>query len=379
MSQLLKKFSILYVEDDEITLELVSSILHDNFKKVFIANNGQEGINLYKEYKPDIILTDLSMPIMNGLEMSSQIKDENPEQMIAIFTAFNEFEYLYDAINIGIDKYILKPLEPEQFFSTLNSIAKILEYKNQKEELDNLIKIQSKILSIGEMLQNISHHWRQPLDLISTLASGIKMGKDFDTLSIEEETEMLDKILLQTKHLSAIIEDFRSFFKNTSIKKEDFEIEESITKIKALTEDMIEGENITLISNSIKCTLHNSQTHFLQIFLNLINNSKDIFIQKNIEDKRYVFIDTKIENDHLIINLKDNAGGIDDEFLDKIFEPYFTTKHQYTGTGLGLYLSLTILKKYFNGIISCKNETYTYENKEYTGANFKIEIPLKEE
>ncbi len=379
MNELLKNFSILYVEDDEITLELVSSILYENFKKVYIADNGEEGINLYNKHKPDIILTDLLMPVMDGLEMSAQIKEENPEQMIAIFTSFNESEHLYKAINIGIDKYILKPLDSEQLFFTLNSIAKILEYKNQKEELENLIKIQSKILSIGEMLQNISHHWRQPLDLISTLASGIKMGKDFNSLSIEDETEMLDKIIIQTKHLSAIIEDFRSFFKNTSIKKEDFEIDDMITKIKALAEDMIDGENITLISNSTKCILHNSQTHFIQIFLNLINNSKDIFIQKNTEEKRYIFINTKIKDNHLIINLKDNAGGIDDMFLDKIFEPYFTTKHQYTGTGLGLYLSLTILKKYFDGTITCKNETYTYENKEYTGANFKIEIPLEEE
>ena len=94
-------------------------------------------------------------------------------------------------------------------------IFKKVPAKMYSEELENLIKIQSKILSIGEMLQNISHHWRQPLDLISTLASGIKMGKDFNSLSIEDETEMLDKIIIQTKHLSAIIEDFRSFFKNT--------------------------------------------------------------------------------------------------------------------------------------------------------------------
>jgi C4-dicarboxylate-specific signal transduction histidine kinase len=185
--------------------------------------------------------------------------------------------------------------------------------------------------------------------------------------------------MLQTKYLSETIEDFRSFFKNTPLKKEDFEIDETIMKIKALTEDMIEGENITLISNSKKCMLHNNQTHFMQVFLNLINNSKDIFVQKNIEGKRYVFIDSKIKDSHLIINFKDNAGGIEDVFMDKIFEPYFTTKHQYTGTGLGLYLSLTILKKYFNGTISCKNETYIYKTKEYTGAKFTIEIPLEEE
>ena len=102
MNELLKNFSILYVEDDEITLELVSSILYENFKKVYIADNGEEGINLYNKHKPDIILTDLLMPVMDGLEMSAQIKEENPEQMIAIFTSFNESEHLYKAINIGI-------------------------------------------------------------------------------------------------------------------------------------------------------------------------------------------------------------------------------------------------------------------------------------
>lgn len=378
MDDLLKKYSILFVEDDEITRLLISSILQDNFKDIYIANNGQEGLDLYNQYKPDIVLTDISMPIMDGIEMSTQIKLDNPDQIISIFTTFNEIEYLHKAVNIGIDKYILKPLDKEQFFTTLNSIVKILDYKDQKEEIKRLIEVQSKVLSIGEMLQNISHQWKQPLNLISSIASGIKMSKDFDTLTKEEEVEMLDKIISHTNYLSETIEDFRSFFKNTSIKKENFELEEIITTLKDLAEDIIENDKITLISNSLDFTLDNSQTHFLQMFVNLINNSKDIFIQQKIKDEKYIFINTKIDNDYLIINVKDNAGGIDNKLLDKIFEPYFTTKHQYVGTGLGLYLTFTILKKYFAGTISCTNETYKYNNKEYKGANFKIKIPLIE-
>jgi len=123
----LKNFSILYVEDEETTQELITEILEASFKEVFVASDGKEGFALYKDKNPDIVLSDIAMPNMDGLEMSELIKKLHPEQPIALFTAFSQSAYLKKAAEIGIATYILKPLEEEQFFNSLNYMAMELE------------------------------------------------------------------------------------------------------------------------------------------------------------------------------------------------------------------------------------------------------------
>lgn len=131
----LKKFTILYVEDEETTQELIGDILRETCKEVFIASNGEEGLALYQEKKPDIVLSDIAMPKMNGLEMSEAIKAINSEQAIALFTAFSQSSYLKKASELGITTYILKPLDEEQFFNSLNYMAMELEINQQYQEV----------------------------------------------------------------------------------------------------------------------------------------------------------------------------------------------------------------------------------------------------
>jgi YesN/AraC family two-component response regulator len=119
----LDNFTILYVEDDIDTQELIVDILQCHFKEVFVASDGKEGLLVYKEENPDIVLSDISMPTMDGLEMSEAIKELNPKQLIALFTAFNEPEYLQKAAELGIDTYIMKPLDEKQFFNSLKFLA----------------------------------------------------------------------------------------------------------------------------------------------------------------------------------------------------------------------------------------------------------------
>ena len=123
----LKNYSILYIEDEETTQELIKEILEIECREVFVASDGQEGLALYKEKQPDIVLSDIAMPNMDGLEMSEAIKKINPEQPIAFFTAFSQSSYLKKAAEIGIATYILKPLDEEQFFNSLNYMALELE------------------------------------------------------------------------------------------------------------------------------------------------------------------------------------------------------------------------------------------------------------
>jgi len=130
----LKNFSILYVEDEPTTQELIGEILRDSCKEVFIASDGVEGLELYKENNPDIVLSDIAMPNMTGLEMSEAIKAINPEQPIALFTAFSQSSYLKKAAELEIATYILKPLDEEQFFNSLNYMAMELELSQEQSQ-----------------------------------------------------------------------------------------------------------------------------------------------------------------------------------------------------------------------------------------------------
>jgi len=124
---LLENLTILYVEDDIETQKLIKRILSSSAKEVYIANNGEEGLALFKAKKPDIVLTDICMPKMNGLEMAEKIKEIIPNQPIGIFTAFDEPEYIKEASRLDIGTYILKPFEREQFFNSLEYLSMIVE------------------------------------------------------------------------------------------------------------------------------------------------------------------------------------------------------------------------------------------------------------
>jgi len=126
-------FSILYIEDDRLTQRIIVSVLEKYFSKIFVANDGLEGIKLYHEKRPDIILSDISMPNLNGIAMIEKIKEFNPKQKIVLFTGYNELDYLKKAINIGVDKYILKPLETQEMLSTLNEIIQSLREEKELE------------------------------------------------------------------------------------------------------------------------------------------------------------------------------------------------------------------------------------------------------
>ena len=127
-------FSILYIEDDRLTQKIIVNVLGKRFSEIFVASDGIEGIKLYHEKKPDIVLSDISMPNLNGIEMTQEIKRHNPKQKVALFTGYNDIGYLNKAINIGIDKYILKPLDTKQMFSALEDIVESLKKEEEEEQ-----------------------------------------------------------------------------------------------------------------------------------------------------------------------------------------------------------------------------------------------------
>lgn len=243
-----------------------------------------------------------------------------------------------------------------------------------------LMESQSKLASMGEMIGNIAHQWRQPLSLISTIASGIKVQVEFGQFNEKDIIPDMDNIIKQTTYLSNTIDDFRNFIKNSN-EKSEVQISNVINKTLSILNPSMVTHNINVILNledDIKIIGYENQ--LIQALINIINNSKDAIKEKLKEnEERLIFIKTKSTNNSFILEIKDNAGGIIESVMDKIFEPYFTTKHKSIGTGIGLSIAHQIITEHHNAHIIASNKTYEYENKTYTGACFTITFDKQKE
>ena len=186
--------------------------------------------------------------------------------------------------------------------------------------------------------------------------------------------ENLDKINDTTQYLSKTIDDFRNFFNSNKIKKE-FSIKEAFVNCFNLINVQFKNHNIQIIKNIGNHTVYGIQTELVQVLINILNNSRDELIKLDSQEK-LIFIDTKTKDNQVIITIKDNAGGIDEKILEHLFEPYFTTKHQAQGTGIGLYMSEEIITKHMNGTISIENTTFVYNKTSYKGALTTIKLKL---
>ena len=272
-------------------------------------------------------------------------------------------------------------LKVEEKTKELYEINKNLENmvnKKTKEliQKENILNHQSKMAAMGEMLENIAHQWRQPLSLISTAATGAKLKKDFKQLSDEEFYETMNIINNSAQHLSNTIDDFRNFFNNDK-QITTFDINVPIEKVLYLVNSKLKNREIKIIKNSEKINISGLSNEFIQVLLNIINNTLDAFKENDYKNK-FIFIDAQKKDHKLILKIKDNAGGIKEDIITRIFEPYFTTKHKSQGTGIGLYMSTEIIKKHMNGNLSVSNKEYIYDDIKCKGAEFIIELPIKE-
>ena len=252
----------------------------------------------------------------------------------------------------------------------------ILSTISDQKLKDQLYKSE-KMASMGEMIGNIAHQWRQPLSVISTGATGMKMQKQFNTLSDEQFYKTCDTINDNAQYLSKTIDDFRNFIKGDREKKL-FNLGEDIKSFLHLVEGSVKRHNISVIldlHNNIQ--LYGYENELTQCFINIFNNAKDILKEKKIDNK-LIFITTEVIDKKVIIKIKDNAGGIPKEILPRIFEPYFTTKHKSQGTGLGLHMTYNLIVNGMHGSVEAINKTYQYNGTEYRGAEFIIKLPIDE-
>jgi signal transduction histidine kinase len=282
------------------------------------------------------------------------------------------FALILTIVLLLISFYISKLIEKK--FSKYKSEINLYIDKNTKQQ--HILSQQSKMAAMGEMLGNIAHQWRQPLSVITTLASGMKLQKEFDCLDDETFNKSIENINHSALYLSDTIDDFRNFFKTdkTEIK---FDIKDVFEKVLKLTEAQYKNNNILFINNINDYELFGFENEFIQALINILNNAKDAL--ETVNSEKLIFISTYKENNKVFIKITDNAGGIDESIIDKVCEPYFTTKHQSKGTGIGLYMTEEIIVKHMKGNLLIKNVDLTYQNNNYKGTEITIEFDISQQ
>ncbi|KJU84203.1 multi-sensor signal transduction histidine kinase [Candidatus Magnetobacterium bavaricum] len=508
MDDELKTLTVLYVEDEAGIRENIGEAINRRVRHLYLAANGQEGLQLYVKHRPEIVITDIRMPLMSGLDMAREIKKLNPKAQIIITTAFSERELFLDAINIGVNQYVLKPinrdnlllaiyrcmevveierkfresqelfrklsqgcafgvgLHAERFiyvnpamekitgytgaellelslwdvvhpnwretvreqvfwrlkgekllhedqemkiltkwsderwirliadtveymsaFSALISVIDVTAERTYEREIRQLNKTlegrvydeirkrqqheqfliqQSKMASMGEMIGVIAHQWRQPLNNLNLIIQDLEVAFGSGELDKVYLDSSVNDSINQIDFMTRAIDTFRDFLR-PSKKKEYFEVKTAVTDTMALFEAMLKSVNIKVCldysttDGTDVINVLGYPNEFKQVIFNILNNAKDAIVQRRHKYphlkkmKGSIAINISSDNKRVVIGVSDNGGGIDNAIIGKVFDPYFTTKEAHKGTGIGMYMSRTIVETNMNGRLDVKN------------------------
>jgi len=325
-----------YKKDDFLSGKInYIDIIHDDdkvtvLKEVKKASKGRENTVLHKTYR---------------------IKNKN-----------GKYLWIYDSTKIVYDE--------------LGNVAYFLGYivdVTKEKKRENYLLQQTKMIALGEMIGNIAHQWRQPLSLISTSASSLKLKRELKILEENDINESVEIILNTVNELSHTIDDFRDFLCVDKSVFEEFYLDDIVSKAQKMINHFFVNYNIRLNRKipknlKIKC----SESQLTQVFINILSNSKDALLLNNVDKEKVIEIKAYEKSNKKYITIKDNAGGIDSKIIGKIFEPYFTTKHQSQGTGLGLYLTHQIITNELEGELEVHNEEMNFNDIVYKGACLTI-------
>jgi PAS domain S-box-containing protein len=339
--------------DKDLTVKFVSESINSYGYKVDDFEKNMKFLDFI--YKDDVkqLLTVIKKAIENDANSFTSIH--------RVVDKDNHIKWVYNrTILIKDDNGIVV-----EFYGYLNDITKL---KMNEEELkekvrleleknlekDRLLVQQNKLASMGEMLGNIAHQWRQPLNNINLLIYFIR--DSYGKLSQDELNETITDAKFQIDYMSQTIDDFRNFYK-PSKEKRIFNIKDAILQSSKIVNASLEKHGIKLEIRGEKLEIDNYENEFEQVIVNILNNAIDAKIVKSNTMKFEARIEINIfkDDNNIIISIFNNCGNIDNQIIERIFEPYFTTKFEDQGTGIGLYMTKIIVEKNMKGNIEAKN------------------------
>ncbi|WP_345975779.1 HAMP domain-containing sensor histidine kinase [Sulfurimonas sp. HSL3-7] len=295
-------------------------------------------------------------------------------QMALGYTAITLSVYYFEKMRSGYEVELSKALEErEALYEELNGQKDQIETSNRElaqkidevKEQENMLIAQSRLAAMGEMMSMIAHQWRQPLSTMSLMIANYNVKAMIGDRPKDERDKILEEVSVTLQYLSETVEDFQTYFKPTNT-TESSSIRAILERAAEFTKTRLQFNNITLLNN---CTdgymIHTHSNEMVQVVINIINNAVDAIVQ-NGSQQREIRIDTEERPEHIILRISDTGGGIDEAIIDRIFEPYYSTKSK-NGTGLGLYMAKMIVAKHNNGEIDAANNG--------GGCTFTLKLP----
>ncbi|NPA73209.1 MAG: PAS domain S-box protein [Epsilonproteobacteria bacterium] len=302
---------------------------------------------------PRATFEELWKTIKSGKAWRGKIKNLRKDG--GFYWVYANVEPLYNSKG-EIDSYIAIRLDITEI-ELLN--AKILEEEEKNRVQEELMQQQYRLAQMGEMISMIAHQWRQPLSAITAATGTLILKAKLNKLEPQTAIQLTEKIKNLSLHLSSTIDDFRNFFKPNKTKNKTT-YKKLVDSVLVISENSLKTNNIKVIQSMGEVyEFYTYENELKQVLLNLIKNAEDALVEKEIKNPAIM-----IHCNRNVLTIEDNAGGVPEDIMDKIFDPYFSTKTKKDGTGLGLYMSKMIIEDHCGGKL-------TVENSEL-GAVFKI-------
>jgi signal transduction histidine kinase len=335
-----------------------------------------------------LIATLFSKPILHLNNIAKQISQGDLSKRVAIYRndEIGELTHTFNTMVENLEKskvelttmntkLELRVMERTKELKNVNITLKELNDSldlrvkkeiNKRKEQEQILIQQSRLAAMGEMISMIAHQWRQPLNALGVIIQNLHFTYNNNLLDDEVMEHSMQRSVVLTQKMSSTIDDFRDFFKPNKI-KENFLLDEVVNQTCSLIEDSLRNNDIVINKNEVNnINIYGFKNELSQVVLNILNNAKDALLDNEINNPKISISVKKIENFAQIV-ISDNAGGISEEYASKVFEPYFSTKEEKNGTGLGLYMSKIIIEQNMKGKLSFKNNS--------CGVSFYIRIP----
>ncbi|MDA7818154.1 hybrid sensor histidine kinase/response regulator [Sulfurimonas sp.] len=355
------KNTILVVDDLRTSIQILTYLLEDEYN-VLHAMSGKEALQILEKKQVDLIILDILMPEMDGYEVCKQIQENILTTKIPIIfiTELDSQDAEIDALSIGAVDFISKPFSNILVKARVKTHIVLQNEIRENRQKDIQLINQSRNAQMGEIINIIAHHWRQPLSVISSTLMDIQMKSELDHFDFSDKEEVekyasyinnrLTRVSATVDTLSTTIDDFMSFYKPKQVKSL-IKIETILNRVLSIVNYIFKDEGIEIIKEyDTKKELEVYENELMQAILNIVKNAQDNFLSKNIQNPCI-----KISLKDNCISIYDNGGGIPQDIILNIFNPYFSTKDEKNGTGLGLYMSKIIIEKYHDGRISVEN------------------------